>query len=318
MNIEELYKKALYYEKQHEYKKAMQTYKEIATYKLPSTNKKLEQKLLKTKEDNTLELSRREEFINTIIDPIEDKESYETTKQLITSSFDIYPYKANYFLPLSYDTKKRDDREQMEAKFQISFKKPLSYNLFGLNESINFAYTQTSWWQVYADSGPFRETNYQPEFFLAIPYKKNSSLKAYKLAFLHESNGQGGDISRSWNRIYAEAFFQYDSLFIIPKVWYRIPEKAEDDDNSDINHYLGYGDLSFLYTYKKNTFKLKMRNNLNFSRNKGAGEFEYAFPLSSKKQSAFGFIQLFSGYGESLIDYNKYTNKISIGFAISR
>lgn len=330
-DMNELYKKALELEKQDNYKEAMKIYKEIASHNIvqksqatiqpksqPKANQKLEQSIVEAKEPDSQVPSNREEFLYTIMSPIEDKESEETTKQLISSSFDIYAYKTNYFLPISYDTKERSDREQTEAKFQISFKKPLSYNLFGMNESINFAYTQTSWWQLYADSGPFRETNYQPEIFMAIPYEKDSALKAYKFAFLHESNGQGGDISRSWNRLYAEAFFQYDSLFIIPKVWYRIPESDENDDNPDITHYMGYGDLTFLYTYKKNTFKLKLRNNLNFSSNKGAAEFEYAFPLTSDKQSAFGFVQLFSGYGESLIDYNVYMNKISIGFAISR
>jgi len=317
-NINELYIKASKYEKQHEYKKAMDIYKQIASKSVADIHNKAEVNILSHEKPEQHKVSNREKFINTLIlEPIKDKETRQKTEQLFTSSFDIYAYKANYFLPLSYDTKKRSDREQSEAKFQISLKKPLFYNLFGLNESINVAYTQTSWWQIYSDSSPFRETNYQPEVFITIPYEKGSPLKAYKFAFIHESNGQGGNKSRSWNRLYLETFFQYDSLFVIPKVWYRIPEDDENDDNSDISHYLGYGDLSFLYVYKRNTFKLKLRNNLNFSDNKNGAELEHTFPLSSQKKGAYGFIQIYSGYGESLIDYDTYMNKISIGFSIS-
>jgi len=188
VDTDKLYEKALIFEKQNNYKEAMRLYKEIATINLSKEKKssevkaetktaqEIEQTILDSKEPTDSALSKREEFFDTIISPIEDKESEETTKQLVNSSFDIYAYKANYFLPMSHDTKKRSDREQTEAKFQISVKKPLSYNLFGMNESINFAYTQTSWWQLYADSGPFRETNYQPEFFITIPHKKESAL----------------------------------------------------------------------------------------------------------------------------------------------
>ncbi len=314
----ELYIKALEYEKQKEYKKAMYIYKKIASEDIPNKKKPLEKTIVDAKQSKTPDLVRRTEFVNSFITPLENEESHETAKQIISSSFDIYPYKANYFLPVSYDTKERSDRKQTEAKFQLSVRKPITYNLLGMNESINFAYTQTSWWQLYDESAPFRETNYQPELFVTIPYKKDSSLKAYKFAFLHESNGQGGEESRSWNRLYLQGFFQYNDLFISPRAWYRIPESDSNDDNPDITDYLGYGDLTFLYPYKRNTFKLKLRNNLDFHTNRTGTEFEYTFPLTSKKKSSYGFIQLFNGYGDSLIDYDENMSRISIGLSISR
>ena len=329
-NNTHLINQALEYEKNNEFQKAMLLYKKIAL-----KNKVPEQDKIKSKENTELEKSftaksmdKKISFFNSHINDFDDNQTSANVKQMVTSSFNIYPYKSNYFLPITYDSQKIQGRKQNESKYQISFRKPISQNFFGLNEEINLAYTQTSWWQTFAPSAPFRETNYKPEIFVTFPSTlKYKPLKAYKLSFIHESNGQGGDESRSWNRIYLESFFKYSNLFIIPKVWYRIPEPAKKspndtkgDNNPDIQKYLGYGDLSFIYPYKNHTFKAKFRNNLRAHENKGSAQLDWTFPLTGKnsEKNLFGYIQLFSGYGESLIDYDRSINKISIGIAISR
>jgi len=80
---------------------------------------------------------------------------------------------------------------------------------------------------------------------------------------------------------------------------------------------MGYGDVKFFYAYKDHTFKALIRNNLNFSDNKGYGEFNWSFPFT-KRKNTFGYVQLSSGYGDSLIDYNKEVNRISFGISLSR
>ncbi len=95
-------------------------------------------------------------------------------------------------------------------------------------------------------------------------------LKLYKTSFLHTSNGKGGDDSRSLNRLYLQTFFQFDNLFVSPKIWYKIPQNSKDDDMKDFYKYYGYGDISFLYAYGKQTFELLLRDNLRLnSSNKG-------------------------------------------------
>ena len=49
---------------------------------------------------------------------------------------------------------------------------------------------------------------------------------------------------------------------------------------------------------------------------RGAFELGWSFPLW-KYPYLKGYIQYFSGYGESLIDYNQHVNKVGIGFALS-
>lgn len=311
-----LYKDALEYEKNGDFKNAMILYKQIAEQSIEKDIVKAEQNIVEAKP--TL-AQQQMSFIKNKINKPEDKETRSILEQIIKSEFDIYPYKENFFLPISYDMHKKANRKQNEAKFQLSIKKPISYDIFGLNETINFGYTQTSWWQIYNDSAPFRETNYKPEVFMMIPYQslEKTSLKAYKVSFMHESNGQGSVNSRSWNRVYLEGYFQLSNLFLVPRVWYRIPE-GDNDDNPDIHEYLGYGDLTLLFPYKNHTFKLLVRNNLEFSdENKGYAELNWTFPFFNSKNT-FGYVQMSTGYGDSLIDYDQEINRFSIGISLSR
>ena len=47
---------------------------------------------------------------------------------------------------------------------------------------------------------------------------------------------------------------------------------------------------------------------------RGAGELGWLFPFG--KSGVYGYVKYFTGYGESLIDYNRHTDKVGIGFAI--
>lgn len=316
-----LYNKALDLEKQGNYKEAMILYKKIAKLNLSKEDKYIID--LGKNQEHKVEnyTNMKKSFYQNQINKLEDKETAENLKQIIIKDFDLYPYKKNYLFPVTYNFNKIEDQNQFETSFQISIEKPISYNFFGFDESISAAYTQKSFWQTSEDSSPFRETNYEPEIFIQFPYKENKILKAYKVSLLHSSNGRNDEDSRSWNRVYLEGYFQFSNLFLIPKIWYRIPERSSDDDNPDIEDYYSKGELTLLYAYKKHTFELMLRNNFKFnSNNKGAAELNWTFPLPQflSSNNAYGLLQLYSGYGNSLIDYDKEVNKIGFGIAFSR
>ncbi len=230
----------------------------------------------------------------------------------------LYPYRSNYFIPYAHDFHAKPDRKADEAKFQLSLMKPLVYNLFGLGETFFAAYTQQSHWQIYASSAPFRETNYEPELFVTLPFKwGNFPLRALKVGLNHQSNGQGGARSRSWNRLYAAGLFQLDDIFVSLRGWWRIPEPRSSDDNPDIEQYLGYGDLRAAWPIGRNLLSLTLRNNLDTAHNRGAVQLDWSFPIKEFRHT-FGYVQLFSGYGESLIDYDRSVDKIGLGIQWSR
>jgi len=281
------------------------------------------------------------------------------TKSIMSSLIDgnffgLQAYQETFILPVSYSSKKyprissaipikTEYQKNTEAEFQISLKKPLTYNLFGLHEHITFAYTQKVWWQMYSDSAPFRETNYLPELFMTVPssqeFDDNYGLKFTKYGFLHESNGQEGYRSRSWNRLYATANWQWDNIFLSTRVWYRLTEDKkhdgyydgkvdpdsgifnpndEGDDNPNIYEYLGYGDVKVNYLFGKNEIGSIFRYNFGAGgKNRGAIDAHWSYPFFNSEHT-FWYVKFFSGYGESLIDYDRYVTKTSFGFSFSR
>ncbi len=264
--------------------------------------------------DSELKDLRVRMIVDTLIPQYDEYKEQKIVK--FFDAFGIYPYKENYFLFYTYDFSKKPDRNRKEAKFQLSLMKPLIYNLVGLNEVYAFAYTQKSFWQIYSHSSPFRETNYEPEFLVLIPVDFYN-LQGIKLSLNHQSNGQDVPKSRSWNRFIFETFYKFGDVRVNLQIWYRIPESEKDDDNPDILHYLGNGQLEIYIPYKSNLFKFTIRNNLKSSHNRGSFQFDWSIPIGYFKHT-YLYFQYFTGYGESLIDYNRHVDKVGIGVMLTR
>ncbi len=210
------------------------------------------------------------------------------------------------------------DIDSVEARFQLSLKAKLAENLFGRNGDVWAAYTQNSRWQVYnaENSRPFRETNYEPELLLVV--RTGYSLLGWRgrmagVAFNHQSNGQGTPLSRSWNRVMLLIGLDRDNWALVLRPWRRLDEDS-NDDNPDIGDYLGRGDLLLVHVRKQHQFSLTARHSLHGGhRSHGAVQFEWAFPVHG---SLRGRLQLFHGYGESMIDYNHKATRASLGVSL--
>lgn len=216
-------------------------------------------------------------------------------------------YEPIYML-FTHDFSKKPDRKADELHFEFSFERPIAYDALGLEEKISFAYAQNSWWQITQDSAPFRESNYRPELYVSAPVPFADELK---IGAMHESNGKGGEESRSWNRLYAQSTWSADGFSITPRAWYAF---WLDRTNEDIADYMGYGDLRASYTFGKQRLSALWRNNLHFDgSNRGAIELNYSFPIFNS--GFYGYLRYFNGYGESLADYKRSVNKIGIGLS---
>ena len=208
--------------------------------------------------------------------------------------------------------------DDVEAKFQISFKTKFVENLFGDNGDLWGAYTQSSRWQVYNGdvSRPFRETNYEPEVMLV--FRNNYSLGGWKgrmtgISINHQSNGRGDPFSRSWNRLILSAGLDRGNWAFVVRPWWRIPE-GSDDDNPDIEDYIGRGDAMLVYSNGGHEFAVLGRHSLRGGDDShGAVQLDWGFPIDSNLR---GHVQLFHGYGESLIDYNHKATYLGLGISL--
>ncbi|ADW17991.1 Phospholipase A(1) [Desulfobulbus propionicus DSM 2032] len=258
----------------------------------------------------------------------------EAEKKNVLRPFSIMPHRPNYILPGAWNSKGYNaehhrkangdstyDFDSVEAQFQISIKTPLVVGLFDDSTDIFAAYTNHSFWQVYNDdiSAAFRETNHEPEIWvqfnprwelLGIVNASNS------FGINHQSNGQSSALSRSWNRLFASLVFEYGNLGFIATPWYRIPESEGDDDNPDITKYMGHYELGATYKWDDHTFSLMTRNALESNYHRGSFQFSWSFPMGDWPFLR-GYVQYYNGYGESLVDYDQYVNRVGVGLSLT-
>ncbi len=179
-----------------------------------------------------------------------------------------------------------------------------------------FAYTQQSHWQLYTPSisRPFRETDYEPELILTLgTANQGDGWKLLNIGLVHQSNGRAQPESRSWNRIYAQGGWEWYRVSVLARVWARIPESSDRDDNPDILDYMGRGDALIRWDLGgEYAVSLLVRQTLRSHQNRGFLQMDLTTPALFGP--ARGYIQMTSGYGESLIDYN--FRQTTIGFGI--
>jgi phospholipase A1 len=95
----------------------------------------------------------------------------------------------------------------------------------------------------------------------------------------------------------------------------RITESHTDDDNPDIEDHVGRAELRLGRYTRDHALTLQLRHSLRSgSRSRGSAQLEWVFPLS---EALHGYLQVFSGQGESLVDYNVRQTKLGLGITIA-
>jgi phospholipase A1 len=259
---------------------------------------------------------------------------WELSRESKLGTFNIRGYKPVYVLPVFASSNQNhlpqspnpDNTAQqsvplqnIESKFQLSLKTKIWQGVFGDAGDLWVAYTQSSRWQVYNTqlSRPFRETNYEPEAMLVFDTHYEVlgwTGRLLGIGVNHQSNGRSNPLSRSWNRVIADVGFERNGWTVMIRPWWRIPEAHRTDDNPNISDYMGRADVQIVHEWRGQEFGLMLRDSLRGGRRQhGAAKFTWSFPLAGNVR---GYMELFKGYGESLIDYNHNATYLGLGISL--
>ena len=226
--------------------------------------------------------------------------------------------------------------KRSEARLQLSVRTKLAKGLLASgsdedagSDSLWFGYTQQSYWQLFNGpiSRPFRTTDHEPELVYIYPHQIDLpggwKYRLSGLGMVHQSNGQSLPLSRSWNRVYlmgaAEKQLSGDAhLGLQARVWQRLRESSGQDDNPGISDFVGRAEVAAQWQINKvHSLGMTVRHSLK-SDARGSVQLEWMKASTSISDSASlrYHVKLFSGYGDSLIDYNRHRNVLSVGLSL--
>ena len=249
--------------------------------------------------------------------------------------FNFVGYRPNYVMPIHFTSRINrspqsptqatvplPDYRREEAKFQLSLRTKLVQDVPLIGGDFWVAFTQNAFWQIYngADSKPFRNTDYQPEAIYVVPTATGWRELPFgwqwrysQFGLAHQSNGQSDPLSRSWNRVYAGAGFERGDWSLTAKFNQRLNEPLANDNNPDLQSYRGRAEFQLNWAHGLQTASLQYRSALKTVRY-GALQLEWTYPIFRDQPNGLRwFVQGFSGYGETLTDYNFRQNSVGAG-----
>lgn len=253
----------------------------------------------------------RAQIVNTV-----EKEKLEADS--IRRALDNGPYftlyKDNYFIA-GTTIGGKPTATNSDVKFQVSIAQRLTKSTLPFNTYLYLFYSQKCMWNVFENSMPMRDFNFNPGIGLAKHlFVKNRYVGKVTLMIEHESNGRDGIESRSWNKVSLAGNIFIDPNFMVHgKAWIPI---IDGQNNQDILYYNGIYQVGTTYTTpnKRFGFALTMvkRKGWNLKYNT-IWEVNYRL---FKDENQFLFLQYYNGYGENLLDYNQYHSRLRIGLVI--
>lgn len=223
-------------------------------------------------------------------------------------------YKDNYFI-FGPSIGPKATKENTNVKFQISVRQKLTKSTLPFGSYLYLCYTQKVFWNILEESLPMTDLNFNPGIGLAKPVFKNGKYMGKIILQLeHESNGRDSIESRSWNRLSLGAdVLMSNNLLVHAKVWMPF---VDGENNKDLRKYVGLFqvgvELSSNNRRWKGSFVLTKRKTWKLDFNTVA-EVSWQF---SRNADWCLFAQYYNGYGEGLLDYNRFSSHLRAGIVI--
>ncbi len=187
-----------------------------------------------------------------------------------------------------------------------------------------FAYSQWMFWDFEQGSSPYpnnyMDSYFIPEFFWLwndfFPESEGARLDL-QFGYQHESNGRDEEFERTWDRLNVEPTWIWgetgDWQYVLGlKIWAPI---HVGDQMNDISEYYGFGELK-LKAGKHDGISTEVMLRKGTKDWNGAVEVTASYPI--RPMNIFLYGQVFYGYGENLLRYDRETFAYRLGLAISR
>lgn len=245
-------------------------------------------------------------------------ENGERLSDSIRREYDNGPYftlyKDNYFMAgTALDS--RPSAINSDVKFQVSIAQRVTKSTLPFNSYFFIFYNQKVFWNVFQESMPVHDLNFNPGIGLSkLLIVKDRVVGKASLLIEHESNGRDSIFSRSWNKISLCGSIYLSPQFMVhAKYWIPI---VDGINNKDILRYCGMYQSGIQISSRDKKFGLAVtlvkRKGWNFNYNTIV-ELNYRL---FKKDNQYLFLQYYNGYGENLLDYNKYHSRLRLGIVI--
>ena len=222
-------------------------------------------------------------------------------------------YKDNYFIGGTTIGSKPTNKNS-DVKFQLSISQRLTKSKLPFDTYLFITYTQKAFWNVFQESLPMYDLNFNPGIGLShLVIHRNRLIGQVSLLIEHESNGKDSTASRSWNKVtFAVAITLSPNWEAQFKTWIPI---VDGENNKDLLKYNGIFQVAANYRTDNRRFNCGVI----LTKRKTWTSFNTQVELSYKfnnNENQYFFLQYYNGYGENLLEYNKFKSMIRIGFVI--
>lgn len=223
-------------------------------------------------------------------------------------------YKDNYFV-FGPSVNHKPSKYNTNIKFQISIAQRLTNATLPWGTYLYLFYTQKCFWNVLENSMPMTDLNFNPGIGLTKPFfAKNRYIGKMTLIVEHESNGRDSIESRSWNRVaLASNVMVTKNLMVHGKIWIPI---VDGMNNKDIVNYCGFWQVGTQFISNNKRFVAGItcvkRKGWNLNSNVTV---DLAYRIF-RKENQYLYCQFYNGFGEGLLDYNRFHCQIRIGLLI--
>lgn len=208
-------------------------------------------------------------------------------------------------------------KENLKMQFSAKYRVAKNYDLY-------LAYTQVMLWNIYDQSAPFEDINYNPEIFYRLIEGDEKFIRSIDFGYHHTSNGEEGTKSRSMNRLFLKTNFATNigrnnilGEFKLQNIY------SKADANRKIVDHMGFWELKLIVTHimVHETQRLDVeyrffagKSIVNFG--KGGRELGLIYRLGSENFNPAFYLQYYSGYAETLLHYDAKISQVRAGLLL--